>query len=560
MARRLSALSSALGQALGGALRATTYAWRRSVQARVVISTLVLGSLVVALVGWLLLRSVAEGLVKDKAEASVAQAEAGFREARLELASGVLSAGAAESEALTGLVETLANRGGSARTYEVVLTGPLDQAAGGIGRGSRTSPEVDSSSVPANLRDDVESAAGTYWTYTELAYQTDRPAEPAVAVGSQLQVPSTGEVYALYYLFPMGEQEQTLSLLARSLAIAAMALLVLVAGVAWLVTRQVVTPVRLAARIAERLAAGRLEERVHVVGEDDIARLGVSFNQMAASLQKKIREFEELSRLQRRFVSDVSHELRTPLTTVRMAADVLHDAKHRFDPATARSAELLQAELDRFEALLADLLEISRFDAGAAGLELETIDLREVAERVVASSQPLADMASVRLSVVDAGSSGGCLVEADVRRIERVVRNLVGNAISYSESDDVELRLASDETAVALAVRDFGIGLQPGEETLVFNRFWRSDPSRVRVSGGTGLGLAISREDAVLHGGRLEAWGEPGRGSQFLLTLPRRVGEPLRGSTLPLVPRDPVPLPAARGLLPRPGPTVVSRR
>ena len=110
-----------------------------------VISTLVLGSLVVALVGWLLLRSVADGLVEDKAEASVAQAEAGFREARLELASGVLSAGAAESEALTGLVETLANRGGSARTYEVVLTGPLDQAADGIGRGSRTSPEVDSS-------------------------------------------------------------------------------------------------------------------------------------------------------------------------------------------------------------------------------------------------------------------------------------------------------------------------------------------------------------------------------------------------------------------------------
>ena len=525
-----------------------------------VISTLVLGSLVVALVGWLLLRSVADGLVEDKAEASVAQAEAGFGEARLELASGVLSAGAAESEALTGLVETLANRGGSARTYEVVLTGPLDQAADGIGRGSRTSPEVDSSSVPANLRDDVESAAGTYWTYTELTYRSDRPAEPAVAVGSQLQVPSTGEVYALYYLFPMGEQEQTLSLLARSLAIAAMALLVLVAGVAWLVTRQVVTPVRLAARIAERLAAGRLEERVHVVGEDDIARLGVSFNQMAASLQKKIREFEELSRLQRRFVSDVSHELRTPLTTVRMAADVLHDARHRFDPATARSAELLQAELDRFEALLADLLEISRFDAGAAGLELDTIDLREVAERVVASSLPLADLASVRLSVVDVGSSGDCLVEADVRRIERVVRNLVGNAISYSQSDEVELRLAADQTAVALAVRDFGIGLKPGEETLVFNRFWRSDPSRVRVSGGTGLGLAISREDAVLHGGRLEAWGEPGRGSQFLLTLPRRVGEPVSGSTLPLVPRDPVPLPAARGVLPRPGPTVASRR
>jgi two-component system sensor histidine kinase MtrB len=545
---------------LGRALRATTYAWRRSVQARVVISTLVLGSLVVALVGWLLLRSVAEGLVADKADTSVAQAEAGFRDARLELAPAVLSAGATESEALTSLVEQLANRGGNARTYEVVLIGPLDQAAGGIGRGSRTSPEVDSSSVPDDLRDEVESAAGTYWTYTELDYQTDRPPEPAVAVGSQLQVPSTGEVYALYYLFPMGAQEQTLSLLSRSLAIAALALLVLVAGVAWLVTRQVVSPVRLARRIAERLAAGRLEERVHVVGEDDIARLGVSFNQMAASLQKKIREFEELSRLQRRFVSDVSHELRTPLTTVRMAADVLHDAKHRFDPVTARSAELLQAELDRFESLLADLLEISRFDAGAAGLELDTVDLQEVAERVVASSQPLAHLASVRLSVVDLGSPGGRLVEMDVRRVERVIRNLVGNAINYSQSADVEVRLAANETAVALAVRDFGIGLQPGEETLVFNRFWRSDPSRVRVSGGTGLGLAISREDAALHGGRLEAWGQPGRGSQFRLTLPRRVGEPWTESPIPLVPRDPVPLPTARRPLPLPAPAPVSRR
>jgi two-component system sensor histidine kinase MtrB len=399
---------------LGQVLRGITFAWRRSVQARVVISTLVLGSLVVALVGWLLLRSVGEGLVEDKANASVAQAEAGFREARLTLTPAVLTAGASESEALTSLVEELAIRGGNARTYEVVLTGPLDQAAGGIGRGSRTSPEVDSSSVPANLRGEVESGAGTYWTYTELTYQTDRPAVPAVAVGSQLQVPSTGEVYALYYLFPMDEQEQTLSLLARSLAVAALALLVLVASVAWLVTRQVVAPVRLARRIAERLAAGRLEERVHVAGEDDIARLGVSFNQMAASLQKQIREFEELSWLQRRFVSDVSHELRTPLTTVRMAADVLHDAKHRFDPVTARSAELLQAELDRFEALLSDLLEISRFDAGAAGLEVDTVDLKEIAERVVASSQPLAELASVRLSVVDLGSPGGRLVEADV--------------------------------------------------------------------------------------------------------------------------------------------------
>ncbi len=523
-----------------------TFAWRRSVQARVVISTLVLGSLVVVLVGWLLLRSVAEGLVQDKAEISVGQAENGFEEARVELAPRALSETASESEALTELVATLTSRGGEARGYEVVLSGPIEQPVDDDGRGRRTSPAVDGGrSVPAQLRGTVETNVGTYWTYTRLVYVTGRPSEPAVAVGSQVQVPSTGDVYALYYLFPMGEQQQTLELLETALLFAGLALLVLVAGVAWLVTRQVVTPVRLARRIAERLAAGRLEERLYVSGEDDLARLAVSFNQMAASLQQQIRQFEELSVLQRRFVSDVSHELRTPLTTVRLAADVLHDARDGFDPVTARSAELLQAELERFEALLADLLEISRFDAGAAGLELDTVDLCEVAGRVVDSSQALAERASVRLSV--SAAQCPCMAEADVRRVERIVRNLVANAVSYSQSPVVEVWIAGDDDAVALAVRDFGIGLRPGEATLVFNRFWRSDPSRVRVSGGTGLGLAISREDAVLHGGWLEAWGAPGRGAQFRLTLPRRAGAKLEGSPIPLVPRD-----AARPALPAP--------
>ena len=128
-----------------------------------------------------------------------------------------------------------------------------------------------------------------------------------------------------------------------------------------------------------------------MTGEDDLARLATSFNQMASSLQKQIRQLEELSRVQRRFVSDVSHELRTPLTTVRMAGDVLHDARRDFDPATARAAELLQSELDRFETLLSDLLEISRFDAGAAQLDVDDVNLVDVAHRVVDMTRALAD-------------------------------------------------------------------------------------------------------------------------------------------------------------------------
>jgi len=315
---------------------------------------------------------------------------------------------------------------------------------------------------------------------------------------------------------------------------------VLVAGMTWLVTRQVVTPIRMARRVAERLAAGQLQERLRVVGEDDLARLATSFNQMASNLQRQIRQLEELSRVQRRFVSDVSHELRTPLTTVRMASDVLHDARHEFDPVTARSAELLQTELDRFETLLVDLLEISRFDAGAAVLDVEDVNLVDVAHRVVDMTRPLAEQRGVQVRVQ--APSHPCPAEADVRRVERIVRNLVTNAIDHAESRghgaEVLIRVAGDDHAAAVAVRDYGVGLAPGEAAMVFNRFWRADPARARTSGGTGLGLAISLEDTHLHGGWLQAWGRPGRGAQFRLTLPRRAGAPLRQSPLPLVPSD----------------------
>ena len=291
------------------------------------------------------------------------------------------------------------------------------------------------------------------------------------------------------------------------------------AGLAWLVARQVVTPVRMARRVAERLAAGHLQERLRVTGEDDLARLATSFNQMASNLQKQIRQLEELSRLQRRFVSDVSHELRTPLTTVRMASDVLHDARGSFDPGTARAAELLQTELDRFETLLADLLEISRFDAGAAVLEADDVNLVDVAHRVVDMTRALADQRDTRV-LVDSPDHP-CLAEADVRRVERIVRNLVTNAIDHAESRDIHILVGGDEHSAAIAVRDHGVGLGPGESAMVFNRFWRADPARARTSGGTGLGLSISLEDTHLHGGWLQAWGRPGEGSQFRLTLPR---------------------------------------
>jgi two-component system sensor histidine kinase MtrB len=267
-------------------------------------------------------------------------------------------------------------------------------------------------------------------------------------------------------------------------------------------------------------------------GEDDLARLARSFNEMAASLGEQIQRMEELGRMQRRFVSDVSHELRTPLTTIRMAGEVLYEARHDFDPAVARSAELLETQVDRFEALLSDLLEISRFDAGAAALDVEPLDVRGVVDRVVDLAHPLAERRGNELRVRMPPTP--CMAEVDPRRVERIVRNLVLNAVEHGEGRPIEVTLAADADSVAVLVRDHGVGLRPEDAQHVFDRFWRGDPARARTTGGSGLGLAISSEDAHLHGGRLEVDGRPGQGAAFRLTLPRRSGGTAATSPLPL--------------------------
>ncbi len=165
-------------------------------------------------------------------------------------------------------------------------------------------------------------------------------------------------------MFPFTQQQSFLLLVQRILVAVGLALVVLLAAIASLVTRWVVLPVRHAAQAARKISAGHLEERMRVLGVDDLAALATSFNEMAASLQGKLRELEELSLVQRQFVSDVSHELRTPLSTIKMAADLLFESRGDLEPAGARSVELLQSQLERFESLLVDLLEISRYDAG----------------------------------------------------------------------------------------------------------------------------------------------------------------------------------------------------
>lgn len=508
--------------------------WRRSLQARLVITTLVLAAMAVTAVSWLLLQQVRSGLLEHRADAVVAEATAEVDDARSRL--GAASAIDVDSYGQQrDLIEPIIQRGLS-RGFDVVMTGPVDRAGTHIAAGgAQFTPGLDTASVPRRLEAHFVPGADTAWTYTTI-HRGSR-STPGIVLGSEVTVPADGQTYVLYFLFPLDEEQKTLGLVSRALIVAATLLILFVVGAAWLVIRQVVTPIRLAREVAERLAAGMLQERLPVHGEDDLARLAVSFNQMAGALQSQIRQLEELSRVQRRFTSDVSHELRTPLTTVRMASDVLHDARDDFDPVSARAAELLQVELDRFESLLVDLLEISRIDAGAAVLETEDVDLAGIAQRAVEDTRVLAARRPVAVELRLPETPA--FAEADGRRVARIVRNLVTNAIDHAgDGGRVVVTVAGDDHAAAVTVRDYGIGLAPGESAMVFNRFWRADPARDRSSGGTGLGLAISLEDAHLHGGWLQAWGRKGGGAQFRLTLPRHAGGPLHHSPLPLVPAD----------------------
>lgn len=519
--------------------------WHRSLQLRVVSTTLVLSALVIAVLGFFLVQAIEEGLLSGVEQSATVQVSAG-RSSALGLSSVTvlaqpdLQAGGAVFVAQV-IAGSLLPPGDTTSNYLVCvhLTNSTEASnvpwVGGNSfiPGATIPPDL-IARVSAEQRDekyDNQNNAVPAYEPTAVIDNNGQPAGAALAVG----VP-VGPYYQLYYVYPFTSEQTTLLLMQRILVGVGLALAVLLAAIASLVTRWVVLPVRLAAQAAQRLSAGHLEERMRVLGVDDLAALATSFNEMAASLQSQLRELGDLSEVQRQFVSDVSHELRTPLTTIKMAADVLFESREELDPAAARSAELLQSQLERFESLLVGLLEISRYDAGAATLDADLVDVCDLVRRSAADAQQLAERRGSRIEFRLPAS--GCFAEVDRRRVERILRNILVNAVEHGEGKDVVVTTAMDSDAVAVSVRDFGVGLRPGDEQKVFERFWRADAARARTTGGTGLGLAISLEDARLHGGWLQAWGERGKGSVFRLTMPRVVGAELAGSPLPLGPDD----------------------
>jgi two-component system, OmpR family, sensor histidine kinase MtrB len=522
--------------ALRRRLRQVADRFRHSLQLRVVSATLILSAVVVSVLGYILMQHLVAGIYATMQQTSQAIAVAGLNNAQQRWPALSVQPSPSSRQAMWQLTGSLKPTGGTPYAVEVAPL-PSFQAnaySTGVAIGFYGVPKL-----PAKLTSQV---------YAQWQSRPERPtrewaslpigASPRPVPGLLIGAPFGGG-FALYYFFPLAAEQKTIASIQQSLLVAGIAVVFLLAAIAWLVTRWVVVPVRLAVQGAKRLSTGELNQRMEARGSDELAALATSFNEMAASLQEKLQELEDLSQVQRQFVSDVSHELRTPLTTIRIASDVLYASRDGLDQAAARSAELMQGQLERFESLLTDLLEISRYDANAATLDAEPVDVCTIVLQSADIAQHMAERRGTKIEFRLPAEP--CIAEIDRRRVERILRNLLLNAVEHGEDKDTVVTVAADSAAVAVSVRDFGVGLRPGEEQLVFDRFWRADPARARTSGGTGLGLAIALEDARLHGGWLEAWGEPGQGSVFRLSLPRTVGGELHGSPLPL---NPLPLSA----------------
>lgn len=501
--------------------------WRRSILFRVSVLTIALTSVLILVLGTVLSDQITRGVYREKLSASMSEADSLVNYTQSQLDATTYRNDLKLKTVLDNLFHVGEANSNLMQREVILLPTPKTAMKSHLYQGS--SNFLDFSIIKDDFRVKVRKHFAVQSQYLKIKYLSGVQID-GIAVGSTIIIPNNQE-YEIYYLFPLTQQRQLIGLISVLLWIFGAILIILIALITWYVTGRIVRPVREAAEIAEELTAGDLGRRLAVRGEDELGRLAIAFNEMAVSLQQQISRLENLSRLQQRFVSDVSHELRTPLTTIRMASQILYEARKNLDPASSRSAELLIAQIERFETLLTDLLEVSRFDARAAILETREVNLTTLVRQVVDQLHAPGDL---RIDAPEEVANAA----VDPRRIERILRNLISNAIDHSEGRGVVIKIAQTDHEVAVGVRDYGIGFSEREGERLFDRFWRADPSRSRLRGGTGLGLAIALEDAQLHEGTLKAWGQPRHGAHFVLTLPKSPGIPLSSNPIEVIPDD----------------------
>jgi two-component system sensor histidine kinase MtrB len=352
--------------------------------------------------------------------------------------------------------------------------------------------------VPANFK---KAASGAM-----VQERTSIGGTPYVLTGATLQ-PSGVQ---LYTFTDLSQEQHVLDNLVLIGAISTLLALIGATVVAFFASRNILLPIRRLGMAARRLGRGDLDVRLEVNGSDELADVSRTFNETARALALSMEELRAMDAASRRFVADVSHELRTPLTAMTAVTEVLEDVEDA-DPTTVSAAHLIANETKRLARLVEDLMEISRMDAGTAGMRVEDVNLPELIEATI-EARGWSEKVRVRAPRV-------LPLRVDARRIDVVLANLCGNALKHG-GEPVELTVHEYAGELLIEVADNGPGIPQDALPHIFERFYKADKARGR-SEGSGLGLAIAWENARLHNGELSARNRPEGGAVFTFRLPR---------------------------------------
>ncbi|MFJ2267856.1 ATP-binding protein [Streptomyces sp. NPDC087849] len=318
----------------------------------------------------------------------------------------------------------------------------------------------------------------------------------------------------LYAVMPLTTEEANVDAMVTAARDGALPALLIAVVPALLAARSVLRPVRDLRRAAAGIGRGELDTRIEARGSDELAELARTFNESSTKLQESVEELRRAEVRARRFASDVSHELRTPLAGMLAVTEVLDEDAAQLNSDTAAAVRLISAETGKLATLVEDLMEISRFDAKAADLHLDEVDVAETIRKTL-QGRHWEDQVHGELP-------DGVRAMLDPRRFDVVVANLVGNALRHGERP-VTVRLRAEQRGagrrLVVEVADSGPGIDPVVLPHIFDRFYKADAARTR-SAGSGLGLAITLENVRLHGGTVHAANGPQGGAVLTVELP----------------------------------------
>ena len=333
-----------------------------------------------------------------------------------------------------------------------------------------------------------------------------------VAYGVHEMQGSWGQIGALVYVSRIQGMMDSMEQVSQQLDTVFLLIGIMALILTLILSRVLTRPITNLSRTMRRMGEGDLSVRVPERGSGELRQLAENYNTMAAQLEK-------MDRSRYQFVSNASHELKTPMTSMKiMVESMLYDPKMPWDVRQEFLSDMNQ-EIDRLTGIITDLLTLTRMDNRQDAMKTENLDMSAMTEEIIRLLRPMAEKRNQRL---ESRVKPGLRMMGDGGKLNQVLYNLTDNAMKYTQDGGtIQVSLEEDGANLIWRVKDNGVGIPPEDQAHIFDRFYRVDKARSRETGGTGLGLSIVRQMVMMHGGSIRVESEAGKGSCFIVTLPK---------------------------------------